>query len=95
METLAIYMDLFLPKIFPTMSERDTLVVAEWYVHERDIVQPGQLLVEIDAPVGLIAIPTPPDMTVPHRVTRIAKRRGQPICLGDLFLRLEPAEASG
>jgi hypothetical protein len=85
-------MDIYLPKIFPTMSKRDALVVVEWYVGENEIVFPRQLLVEIDAPVGLIAIPAPPDMTLPHRVAHIEKRQGQRIQLGDLLLRLEPDE---
>jgi hypothetical protein len=85
-------MDIYLPKIFPTMSERDTLMVAEWYVHEQEVVRPGQLLVEIDAPVGLIAIPTPPDMMLPYRVRYIEKGQGQRIHLGDLLIRLEPNE---
>lgn len=87
-------MEVYLPKIFPTMSRHDRLQVAEWFVHENDVVFPGQWLVEIDAPVGFIAIPTPPDMEFPHRVTRIEIVQGGTIHLGDLLLRLEPAEES-
>lgn len=94
MTTGTVCMDIYLPKIFPTMSKRDRLQVAEWFVHEDDVVFPGQWLVEIDAPVGFIAIPAPPDMKRPHRVTHIEKGQGQPIHLGDLLLRLEPSEGA-
>ncbi len=79
-----------LPKIFPTMSEHDTCRVAEWYVHENDVIEPEQLLVEIDAAYGLIAIPAPPDVTAPYRVVRLGPPAGSAIRLGDFLIALEP-----
>ena len=51
------------------------------------------MLLEIEAPVGFIDIPAPPDVTAPHRVARIAKTQGEPIRLGDLMIVLEPMES--
>lgn len=84
--------EIFLPQIFPTMSEYDTLTIAQWYVRERDVIQPGDMLLEIEAPVGLIDIPTPPDITTRHRVVNIVKAQGDAVCLGDLLIALEPLE---
>src|SRR5689334_11413622 len=52
-----------LPKLFPTMSIHDKLKVEQWYVQERDVIQPNSPLIEVDAPPGLISIPTPPTVT--------------------------------
>jgi len=82
--------EIYLPKVFPTMSEPDKLTVEQWYVRENDIVQPGDFLLEIEAPVGLIDIPTPPEVTAPHRVVSINKLQGATIRLGDLLIVLEP-----
>ena len=81
--------EIHLPQVFPTMSEYDTLTVEQWYVQEQDIVQPDGLLLEVDAPTGLIDIPVPPDMIIPHRVVSIAKAQGAPLNLGDLLITLE------
>ncbi len=85
--------EIFLPQIFPTMSEHDMLKIAQWYVRERDVIQPGDQLLEIEAPVGFIDIPAPPDVTAPHRVARIAKAQGELVRLGDLMIVLEPMES--
>jgi hypothetical protein len=85
-------MQINLPKIFPTMSEHDTCRVAEWYVHENDVIEPEQLLVEIDAAYGLIAIPAPPDVKVPYRVVRLGPQVGSEIRLGEFLIALEPVE---
>ena len=83
-------MQVNLPKIFPTMSEYDICRVADWYVRENDTIQPDQLLLEIDAPYGLIAIPAPPEVTKPHRVVRRGPDVGGTIKLGDFLIELEP-----
>jgi hypothetical protein len=85
-------MQINLPKIFPTMSGHDVLHIAEWYVHENDVIEPEQLLVEIDAPYGLIAIPAPPDIKVPYRVARLGPPVGDAIRLGEFLIALEPVE---
>jgi len=87
-------LEVCLPKIFPTMSRMDTLQVQEWYVQEQDIIQPGNMLVEIEAPVGLIDIPTPPEMITPHRVVYIAIPQGGQIRLGDPLIILKAVDES-
>ena len=84
-------LEIYLPEVFPTMTEPDTLTIKQWYVREQDVVQPGELLLEVEAPIGDIDIPTPPELAVPHRVIYIAKARGAPIQLGDFLISLEPA----
>ncbi len=84
--------EIFLPQIFPTMSEHDTLTIAHWYVRERDVIQPGDMLLEIEAPVGFIDIPAPPDIITPHQVARIAKAQGDSVRLGDFLIALEQVE---
>src|SRR6266851_1650102 len=86
--------EIYLPKVFPTMSQPDRLTVEQWYVRENDMVQPGDLLLEVEAPVGLIDIPAPPEVTVPHRVRSIVKQVGSSVRLGDLLIVLEPAVTS-
>ena len=85
-------MQINLPKIFPTMSEHDTCRIAEWYVHENDVIEPEQLLVEIDAAYGLIAIPAPPDIKVQYRVVHLGPPVGSEIRLGEFLITLEPVE---
>jgi hypothetical protein len=83
-------LEIHLPQVFPTMTEPDILTIKRWYVQENDIVQPGELLLEVEAPIGDIDIPTPPELTTPHRVISIVKTQGSAIQLGDLLLSLEP-----
>jgi len=83
--------EIYLPKVFPTMSEPDKLIIEQWYVRVNDIVQPGDLLLEVEAPVGLIDIPAPPEISIPHRVVSINKLQGESVRLGDLLIVLEPA----
>jgi len=86
--------EIYLPKVFPTMSQPDRLTVEQWYVRENEIVQPGDLLLEVEAPVGLIDIPAPPEVKVPHRVRSIVKQVGSSVRLGDLLIVLEPTATS-
>lgn len=79
-------LEIYLPQVFPTMTEPDILTIKQWYVREQDIVQPGGLLLEVEAPIGDIDIPIPPEMTVPHRVIYISKIQGATIRLGDLLI---------
>lgn len=86
----ATMIEVHLPKLFPTMSIQDILKVEQWYVQEGEIVQPEGLLLEVDAPPGLITIPAPPTVTTPCRVVRIYRTQGSSILLGDLLIALEP-----
>ena len=79
-----------LPQLFPTHSTRDVLLTRMWYVKEGDVLQPGENLLEVEAPPGLIIIPAPPEVTVPYRVKRIFKAQGTLVRLGDLLITLEP-----
>jgi len=83
-------LEIRLPQVFPTMTAPDILEIKQWYVQEQEIVQPGKLLLEVGAPIGYIDIPTPPFMTVPHRVVSIAKKQGESIKMGDILITLEP-----
>ena len=40
--------EIYLPKVFPTMSQPDRLTVEQWYVRENDMVQPGDLLIVLE-----------------------------------------------
>ena len=82
--------EVYVPKLFPTLSIRDMLTVEKWYVEENDVVQPGDLLVSLETPPGFFDIPTPPSITVPHHVTQILVTEGDQARLGDLLIRLEP-----
>ncbi len=82
--------EVHVPKLFPTLSIRDTLTVEKWYVEENDVVQPGDLLVSLETPPGFFDIPTPPSITVPHYVTQILVAEGDQARLGDPLIRLKP-----
>ena len=82
--------EVHVPKLFPTLSIRDTLTVEKWYVEENDVVQPRDLLVSLETPPGFFDIPTPPSITAPHHVTQILVAEGDQARLGDLLIRLEP-----
>jgi pyruvate/2-oxoglutarate dehydrogenase complex dihydrolipoamide acyltransferase (E2) component len=81
-----------LPQLFPTMTQKDGLTIEKWYVHEGDVIQPGDLLVSIEGPPGFFDIPTPPTMATPCRVIRIVTRQGESVHLNDLLLILQPEE---
>jgi len=82
--------EVYLPQLFPTMTRMDLLTIEQWYVQEHDVVQPSDLLVSIEGPPGFFDIPTPPSVTTPCRVTRIAKQHGASIRQGDFLIALEP-----
>ena len=87
-------MEIYLPKLFELMVKEDVQTVLEWYVREGDIVEPGALLVLIDVWDGEYDIPTPPEVTVPHRVIKLGKQVGEEIHLGDFLISLEPVTSS-
>src|SRR6266702_4917106 len=82
--------EVHVPKLFPTLSIRDTLTVEKWYVEENDVVRPGDLLVSLETAPGFFDIPTPPIITVPHYVTQILVAEGDQARLGDPLIRLKP-----
>lgn len=78
------------PKLFPTHTIREVLVVEKWHVHEGDILQPDALMVSLETPPGFFDIPAPPEVVVPHRVTHIHVAQGGEIRLDDRLATLEP-----
>src|SRR5712692_9692812 len=89
-----IWMEIYLPKLFELMTEPDIVTILNWYVAPGDVVQPGANLVEVWAPGRRITIPTPPELTTPHRVVEIAKGEQGPLHMGDLLIKLEPLAPS-
>ena len=87
-----ILMEIYLPKLFELMVKEDTQTVLEWYVKVGDIVEPGAMLVLLDVWNGEHQIPTPPAVTVPHRVIKLGKNVGEEIHLGDFLISLEPVK---
>ena len=87
-----ILMEIYLPKLFELMVKEDTQTVLEWYVKVGDIVEPGAMLVLLDVWNGEHQIPTPPEVTVPHRVIKLGKNVGEEIHLGDFLISLEPVK---
>ena len=85
-------MEIYLPKLFELMTEPDIVTILNWYVAPGDVVQPGANLVEVWAPGRRITIPTPPELTTPHRVVEIAK--GEKLRMGDFLIKLEPETSS-
>lgn len=81
-------MEIYLPKLFELMTVHDTIKILEWYVVPGDTVQPGADMLKVRAPGRTITIPTPPELTTPHRVVEIAS--GEHLHLGDLLIKLEP-----
>lgn len=82
------------PKLFPTHTGREKLTIEQWFVHEGDILQPGGLMVSLEAPPGFFEIPAPPDVTVPHHVVKLHVTEGREIHLDDLLITLEPISKS-
>jgi len=82
--------EVHVPKLYPTLSEKDWFTIEKWHIAEGDIVQPSQLIVSIECAPGFYNIPAPPAVTQPHRVTRIHVQAGEPTHLGELILTLEP-----
>lgn len=85
-------MEIYLPKLFELMTIHDAIIIREWYVAPGDIVHPGANLLKVRAPGRTITIPTPPELTVPHRVVEVA--RGEQLHLGDFLIKMEPAPPS-
>lgn len=78
------------PKLFPTHTVREVLIVEKWHVQEGDILQPDALMVSLETPPGFFDIPVPPEVTVPHYVVRLHVAEGGEIRLNDLLITLEP-----
>lgn len=79
-----------IPKLFPTHTYREVLVVEKWHVQEGDILQPGQLMVSLETPPGFFDIPAPPEVTMPHRVAHLHVPEGGETRLDNLLISLEP-----
>ena len=86
--------EVHVPKLFPTLSTMDMLTIEKWYVAENDVVQPGDLLLSLEAPPGFFDIPTPPGVIGPCRVAWVVAQREQ-VRLGELLIRLEPLLVDG
>ena len=78
------------PKLFPTHTVREELLVEKWHVQEGEILQPDAPMVSLETPPGFFDIPAPPEVTVPHRVARLHVPEGGDIRLNDLLITLEP-----
>jgi hypothetical protein len=78
------------PKLFPTHSVREVLIIERWHVCEGDILQPDQLMVSLETPPGFFDIPAPPEVARAHRVTRLHVPNGGEIRLNDPLITLEP-----
>lgn len=76
------------PKLFPTHTLREVLVVEKWHVKEGDILQPDALMVSLETPPGFFDIPAPP-ITVPHRVVHVHVPEAGEIHLNDLLVTLD------
>lgn len=81
------------PKLFPTHTVRETLTIERWYVREGDIIQPNALMVSLETPPGFFDIPTPPSVTVPHRVVCLHMPESGEVRLHDPLITLEPIAA--
>ena len=86
---IASMLEVHVPKLFPTLSEKDWFKITQWYVQEGAILQPGDLMVEIECAPGLFDVTTPPQVTGPHRVVKLHVPVG-PAHLGQLIISLEP-----
>ena len=82
--------EVHVPRLFPTHTVREVLSIEKWHVQEGDIIQPNALMVSLETPPGFFDIPTPPDITVPHRVVRLHVPNGGEIRLNDPLITLEP-----
>lgn len=83
------------PKLFPTHTIREVLLVEKWYVQAGDILQPDQLMVSLETPPGFFDIPAPPEVTVPHRVIRLHAPQGGEIRLNDALITLLESVSEG
>lgn len=86
--------EVHVPKLFPTHTIREILTVERWHVQEGDILQPNALMVSLETPPGFFDIPTPPEVTVPHRVIHLHVAKGGEIRLNDPLITLEPVAES-
>lgn len=86
METKEVHV----PKLFPTHTVREVLIVEKWYVHEGDIIQPDAMMVSLETPPGFFDIPTPPTVTMPHRVLHLHVPENGEIRLDDPLITLAP-----
>jgi pyruvate/2-oxoglutarate dehydrogenase complex dihydrolipoamide acyltransferase (E2) component len=78
------------PKLYPTLGEKDWFSIEKWYINEGDIIQPGDLITSIECAPGFFNVPTPPSVQGPHRVVKIHVLAGSSTHLGALILTLEP-----
>jgi hypothetical protein len=85
-------MEIYLPKLFELHTEPDIVQIRTWYVSEGSVVQPGDDLVEVWAPGRRITIPTPPELTTPHRVLQLTQVKE--LHLGDFLIKLEPISSA-
>jgi hypothetical protein len=53
--------EVHVPRLFPTLSIRDTLTMEKWYVEGNDVVRPGELLVSLETPLDFLIF-------LPHQV---------------------------
>lgn len=84
-----ITIEVRVPKLFPTHTIREVLVVEKWHVREGEVIQPDALMVSLETPPGFFDIPTPPEVTMPHRVARLHVPEGGEIRLNDPLITLE------
>jgi len=82
------------PKLFPTHTAREVLIIEKWHVQEGDILQPGTLMVSLETPPGFFDIPAPPTVSIPHRVAHLHVTEGGEIRLNDPLVTLEPIHES-
>src|SRR5690348_16612523 len=78
------------PRLFPTHTVREILVIEKWHVQEGDILQPNAAMVSLETPPGFFDIPAPPEVTRPHRVVRLHASEGEEIWLDEPLITLEP-----
>jgi hypothetical protein len=87
-----ICMEIYLPKLFELHTQPDIVKITTWYVSQGSVVQPGDDLIEVWAPGRRITIPTPPELTTPHRVVQLTQDKE--LHLGDFLIKLEPIAPS-
>jgi pyruvate/2-oxoglutarate dehydrogenase complex dihydrolipoamide acyltransferase (E2) component len=89
----ATVLSVYVPKLFPTHSIHDKIIVEKWYVEEGDIIQPDQDFVSLETPPAYFDVPPPPEVTGPCRVVSLPVPAGGVLQLGDLLIQLEPVAA--
>ena len=82
------------PKLFPTHTTREVLVVEKWHVQEGNILQPRALMVSLETPPGFFDILASPEVIMPHRVTHLHVAEGEESWLNDPLITLEPVSES-